>query len=169
MNWNTYFINMIDVIKIKSKDTSTKVGCVIVDEQNSIRSTGFNGLPRGVNDSVASRFERPEKYMWTEHSERNAIFNAARIGVSLEGCKIYQGWIPCCDCARGIIQAGIKEVIIDGRNFQETDKYWNERWKDSMNVSRQMLKEAGVKLTVCGRDGSLTDYYDMLNGEERWD
>lgn len=169
MNWNSYFINMIDFIKTKSKDTSTKVGCVIVGPGNEIRTTGFNGFPRGVDETKANRFERPAKYMWTEHSERNAIYNAARMGVSLDGCRIYLAWIPCCDCARGLIQAGIKEVIIDGRDFEANDKYWNERWKDSMDVSRDMLKEAGVKLTVCDNSGNLHDYYDVTGELNTWD
>src|SRR5260370_34651295 len=94
-----------------SKDRSGGVGCVIVGPDNEVRSTGFNGFPRGVNDEVESRHERPAKYKWTEHAERNAIYNAARVGIPIEGCRIYLPWFPCMECARAIIQTGIVELI----------------------------------------------------------
>lgn len=163
MNWSLYFIKMLDVVKLKSKDTSTQVAAIIVGPNKEIRSTGFNGFPRGVVDAITvvpERYERPAKYSWTEHAERNAIANAARIGISTDGCTIYQGWIPCQDCCRMIIQAGIKRIVIDGRTFDETNKYWNERWKDSMDVSKQMIREACIELLSCDADGNLENYFD---------
>ena len=81
-----------------------------------IVSTGYNSFPRGIDDNVAERQERPEKYFWFEHAERNAIYNAARIGVSTKGCTMFLTCdIPCADCARGIINAGIIKVyVMDG-------------------------------------------------------
>lgn len=147
LKWDKYFLDMATFVAQKSKDLSTKVGCVIVGEENEVRGTGFNGFPRGVNDEKIERHERPLKYSWTEHSERNAIYSAAKIGVPLNGCKIYVDFYPCCDCARAIIQAGIKEVIIDGRNYQE--KYnASIRWKDSLDIAKEMLSEAGVKVRL---------------------
>jgi dCMP deaminase len=157
---------MIEVVRSKSKDKSTKVGAIIVAPDNSIVSTGFNGFPRGVWENEADinpygpphlkksvvkeiekRFERPDKYLWTEHAERNAIYAAAKRGIPLEGCRIYVDWYPCADCCRGIIQVGIKEIIIDARDYEEKEKYWIERWKDHMEVSIKMCKESGVMVT----------------------
>jgi len=111
VNWNDYFVSLLGPIAAKSKDTSRKVGCIIVGPDKEIRSTGFNGLPRGCNDTLPERYARPEKYFWFEHAERNAIYNAARHGASLEGCTAYVNMPPCMDCARGIVQSGISMVV----------------------------------------------------------
>lgn len=138
---------MAELVASKSKDRSTKIGCVIVGKENEVRSTGFNGFCRGVNDNKDSRHERPAKYLWSEHSERNAIYSAAKIGVPLDGCKIYVSWWPCTDCARAIIQAGIKEIIIDGRDY-EKKKEFNKRWEDNINIAKEMLSEVGIKVEI---------------------
>ena len=88
-NWDERFLRLALHISEWSKDPTTRVGCVIVGPSNEVRSIGFNGFPRGVNDDDPSRYDRPAKYMWTEHAERNAIYNAARIGVALENCRMY--------------------------------------------------------------------------------
>ena len=93
--WKSKFMRLAEEIADWSKDRSSKVGCVIVGPSNEIRSTGFNGFPRGVADDISERLTRPEKYLWTEHAERNAIYNAARAGISLEGCTMYLPWFPC--------------------------------------------------------------------------
>ena len=109
MEFYEYFIKLADVVAEKSKDRSTKVGVVVVGPDREIRSTGYNGFPRGINDDIDERHERPAKYDWTEHAERNAVYNAARMGQSLKDCTMYFNWepCPCVDCARAIIQAGI--------------------------------------------------------------
>ena len=89
IKWNDYFMGMIDNVSMKSKDKHTKVGAIITGSDNEIRSTGFNSFVRGMNDDIPERQERPEKYWWIEHAERNAIYNAARIGTSLNNCTIY--------------------------------------------------------------------------------
>jgi dCMP deaminase len=140
-------MSMLDVIASRSKDKHTKVGCVVVGPDNEIRSTGYNSLPSGVDDSRSERFERPEKYKWFEHADRNAIYNAARMGVSLNNCRMYLPFFPCIECTRGIIQVGINEVIIDQNKVEErmviNDSIYNEQNK----ISEEMLNEAGVKLT----------------------
>lgn len=163
MNWNKYFIEMLDSVKQKSKDRTTKVGAIIVGKNHNILSTGFNGFPRGVGEDpdnligppsitntiakeIRKRHERPDKYLWTEHAERNAIYNAARHGVALDGSTIYVDWIPCARCARAIIQSGIIEVVIDARNEKEKEAYWNERWSEDMIVTETMLRETEVRL-----------------------
>lgn len=144
MTWDEYFINLLEVVASKSKD-STKVGCVIVGPNNEIRSTGYNGFPRGSDDNCPERRERPEKYIWTEHAERNTIFNAARMGISLDGCISYQTWYPCCDCARALIQVGIKEIVIDFRKSNPWhSKESSDRWQENLNKAIQMLDECRV-------------------------
>ena len=147
MNWDEFFYEMLLTIRKKSKDPSTQVACVIVGDDNEVRSLGFNGFPRGVEDDpekVPERYERPEKYVWFEHGERNAIYNAARMGTPLNGCRLYVTGYPCTDCARAIIKVGIKEVIIgdlDSPGFLE-------RWKDQIERSTTMFEESGIKVRL---------------------
>jgi len=140
MNWDEYFINIAQQIKLKSKDQKTQIGVVIVGKDNEIVSTGYNSFPRGINDNLQERQERPEKYYWFEHAERNAIYNAVRIGVSTLGTTMYMTCdISCADCARGIINAGISKIV-----FSKSNKPWNTIWKESAERSIQMFKEAGI-------------------------
>ena len=133
-----------------SKDASTKCGCVLTGPNNEIRSTGYNGLPRNVDlyDDEAIVVQRPEKYFWFEHAERNAIYNAARMGISLDGCTAYVTGPVCADCGRGLIQAGIKNIYIP--HDHEFGKGWmiGERWFDSCNRAILMCQQAGVNYEV---------------------
>jgi dCMP deaminase len=144
MDWDQYFISMAYLVSMKSKDPSTKVGCVIVGPDNEVVSTGYNSFPRLLNDTVPERSQRPAKYMFIEHAERNAIANAARIGVSTKDCRIYLPWYPCVDCARIMIQSGIKEIIIH-KEFPGND-VTAAHWHESMAVGQEMLKECGVSV-----------------------
>ena len=140
MNWIEYFLQIAETVKLKSKDQRTQIGAVIVGSDNEIVSTGYNSFPRGINDDIQERQERPEKYYWFEHAERNAIYNAARIGVSTLNTTMYMTCdISCADCARGIINAGISKIV-----FSKSNKPWNTIWKDSAERSIQMFKEAGI-------------------------
>lgn len=147
-NWNKFFFDLCDTIAKKSKDPSTKVGCVIVNSGNSIISTGYNGFPIGVDDKlieVPSRYERPEKYSWTSHAEENAIAFAARNGVSLNGATLYVNRMqPCTRCTRLIIQAGIKNVYV----LQDVPDETAKRWKEDNDIANIMMKEAGVAMTI---------------------
>lgn len=142
MNWDEYFINIAEQVKLKSKDKNTQIGVVIVGSSNEIVSTGYNSFPRGIDDNVDERQEKPEKYFWFEHAERNAIYNAARIGVSTLGTTMYMTCgISCADCARAIINSGISKIVLrKGRGAT------NEKWQESAKRSEQMFKEAGIKV-----------------------
>jgi len=143
MSWTDYFLNIAEAIKLKSKDKSTQIGAVIVGKDNEILSTGYNSFPRGLDDSIEERQERPEKYFWFEHAERNAIFNAARIGVSLKNSTIYiTSGIPCIDCARGIVNSGIKTVWC---KYTCTTKN-KEKWEESQKRSLQLFDECGIQV-----------------------
>lgn len=140
--WDDYFAEMAILVASKSKDPSTKCGAVIIGPDNEVRSTGFNGFPRGVKDDERIN-ERPLKYYYIEHAERNAIYNAARHGNSLKGCTMYVTGTPCHDCARAIIQSGIKRVIIlEGCHAPG----FNKRWEESMKHTKIMFKEAKIKV-----------------------
>jgi dCMP deaminase len=149
--WNKYFIQIMDAVAMGSKDPSTKVACVIAGPDHEIRATGYNGLPRGCVESEA-RNERPEKYYWYEHAERNAIYNACRHGAALHGCTAYVSGISCCDCARALIQVGIARIyvrVIEGEH--------GVRWAEHYSRSVQMLKEAGIPIYKLNEDGTLAD------------
>lgn len=147
MSWDKKWINKAQQFAEWSKDRSHKVGCVIVDKDNQLITQGYNGFPRGVNDDIDCRHERPSKYDYTEHAERNALYNAARIGVSVKGCTIYTQLFPCVDCARGIIQTGLSRVVTYAPDY--THHKYGESWK----VSLDMLKESGVEVTILDKDG----------------
>lgn len=143
--WDFRFMQLCDVVAGWSKDTSTKVGAVIIDNEKNIKSLGFNGFPRGVDDTVKERYERPQKYQWTEHAERNAVFNATRNGTVLYNCILYlnQG-IPCTGCARAIIQSGISTVKCRKKDYESGEH--EKRWKEEAEISKTLFKEAGVDL-----------------------
>ena len=145
MEWTEYFLNIAEIVKNKSKDLNTKIGVVIVGIDNEIISTGYNSFVRGINDNDPKRQERPEKYYWFEHAERNAIYNAARIGVSTKGCIMYLSCgIPCADCARAIIQAGI--IVIWCKSGDPTPGHPNTIWNEHAKRSLIMFEEAKIKV-----------------------
>lgn len=140
-DWLEYFRNIAEAVKLKSKDQSTKIGVVIVGKDNEIVSTGYNSFPRGIDDSLSERQERPEKYYWFSHAETNAIVNCARIGVSTKGCSMVMTCgVPCSDCARGIINSGISNIYVNSNDPLMV----REKWKESVNRSLTMFEEAGV-------------------------
>jgi dCMP deaminase len=162
MNWDELFIRQAMLIALKSKDPSTKVGCVLVDYDNVVLSMGFNGFPRGVKEEetiwtqveefpvffprnkLLPRWDRPAKYSWIEHAERNAIYNAARHGIKIAGAKAYLNFEPrpCADCTRGLIQSGIVEIIGPSIPFPGAGAGVNYH----LDYAKQMCEEAGVKL-----------------------
>jgi dCMP deaminase len=123
-SWDEYFLDIAELVSTRSKDPSTKVGAILVRDKVII-STGYNGFPRGINDDISKRYDRPEKYLWTIHAEENAIFNAVRVGVKTENSILYvTPMSPCSNCALSIVQAGIKEVVfqkkVDNPRFDES-------------------------------------------------
>lgn len=141
-HWDVRLMTLAAQIGGWSKDRSARTGCVIVGPDRLIRSTGFNGFLRGIDDDVAERHERPAKYSWTEHAERNAIYNAARLGISLLGCTAYVNWFPCVDCARGLAQAGVSTLVA------LTPDHTDARWGAEFTLATAMLEEAGVAMRL---------------------
>lgn len=136
---------MCECVSLRSKDPHTKIGSVIVGPNHEIRSTGYNSFPRNINDTNPDRLNRPEKYLWIEHAERNAIYNAARMGTALEGCTLYCVTYPCVECARAIVQAGIAEVIIRA-DWLDDKLEFAVRWAEMFDRTVQMFKEANITL-----------------------
>lgn len=142
--WDFRFLRLAKEVATWSKDRSTQVGAVIVGEDKTPGPYGFNGFPRAIDDDIEDRHSRPMKYKWTEHAERNAIYNAARIGMSLKGCTIYVTHLPCADCTRAIVQVGIRRVVVDADSLENAD--FASRWSDDDKITKDMLDEARVDL-----------------------
>jgi len=140
MSWTDYFFEMAILAARKSKDPSTKVGCVIVDE-NRVVATGYNGFPHGVRDYVSRYDNRDLKYAMVVHAELNAVCYAARAGVSLDCAHAYITFPPCNICAAAMIQANIIEVswlkIPHGH-------VTTEKWQKAHEIALMMFNEARV-------------------------
>lgn len=137
LSWDEYFMGIAFLSSLRSKDPSTQVGACIVDNNNKVVSIGYNGMPRGVDDNKIPWGHGEgldSKYLYVCHAEFNAILNT-RNGSALSGCKIYVTLFPCNECAKAIVQVGIKEVI-----------YLDDKYHDSTETtaSRKILDMAGV-------------------------
>lgn len=138
MKWDLRFLELAKHISSWSKDPSTKVGAVIVDDKKRIVSLGYNGFPIGINDSHEKLENRETKLKIIVHAERNAIIFANR---SLDGCTLYTyPFMPCSVCAGIVIQSGIKRVV----SYQTS----NKRWIDDFVVTMDMFDESGVELIL---------------------
>ena len=139
LNWDTYFMAIAKLSAMRSKDPSTQVGACIVGNDNRILSIGYNGAPNGYNDDHFPWDREGEpldtKYLYVVHAERNAILNYRGNRKDFEGAKIYVDLFPCNECAKEIIQAGIKEVV-----------YLSDKYKDTDGViaSKRLFAECGV-------------------------
>ncbi len=133
-HWDSRWMALAQLVATWSKDRGRKVGAVIVGPDNEVRSTGFNGIPRGVDDDVEERHDAAsgEKYLWVSHAERNAIYNAALLGVSTKGCTIYVPWYPCIDCAKAIVQAGIGRIVCFEPDL--SDSNWGKDFEKSLII-----------------------------------
>ena len=138
ISWDEYFMAVAKLAGMRSKDPNTQVGACIVSNDNKILSMGYNGFPMGCSDDEFPRAREWDtldtKYVYTVHSELNAILNYR--GGSLEGAKIYVSLFPCNECAKAIIQSGIKTIIYDCDKYSDTDP---------VIASRKMLDAAGVR------------------------
>lgn len=137
--WDQFFLQLAELTATRSKDRSTQVGAVIADTSRNVVSVGYNGFPRGINDEIESRHERPAKYLWTCHAEENAILSAARRGAAVCGCRIYVTHHPCSRCARGIVQAGIFQVVVPRRPVIPT-------MAEDIAIGLEILNEARVSV-----------------------
>jgi dCMP deaminase len=155
------FMTMAYVASMGSHDKSTSVGCVFVGEDNEVLSIGFNGFVRGADDNNEQYHQRPLKYDVTEHAERNAIYNAARIGVSLKNSVVYVPWLPCSDCMRGIIQVGAKEIVVHAKHPGVKNA---DRWKESNDIGIHLINTNKRKINIRYWDGEIQPISILWNG-----
>lgn len=140
MDWDEWFADHGKAAAKKSKD-STQIGAALISPDGFVCLTSFNGIPKGVDD-LPERRERPEKYAWSQHAERNLVSFAARHGIKTDGCSVYSTHFPCSQCAGGLIQAGIKCVLVgDGKTSMPEREF---------EVARIMFAEAGVEVRALG-------------------
>ena len=138
LTWDEYFMGLAHLSALRSKDPNTQVGAAIVDENHRVVSVGYNGMPKGCSDDVFPWSREgallQTKYAFVVHAELNAILNSK---YPVSGCTLYVCLFPCNECAKAIIQAGIRRIVY------ESDKYQNT---DNTIASRRMLKAAGIEL-----------------------
>lgn len=156
LSWDEYFMAIAKLSSMRSKDPSTQVGACIVSNDNRILSIGYNGAPNGFNDEKFpwGREGNPleTKYLYVVHAERNAILNYRGSRKDLENSKIYVDLFPCNECAKEIIQAGIKEVVYLSDKYADTDEtIASKKLLDSCNVQYRKIdlkdsKEFVIKL-----------------------
>ena len=148
--WKRRLLKMAKDIAGWSKDESTKVGAVITTLDGSPVSWGFNGMARGIDDTISERKERPIKYKWMCHAERNAMDLSPR--GDLTDCVMFVTFSPCTNCAQSIIQRGIKTVVIDANHTADKAP---DHWVEDMMIAMDMLWEAGVTVTSAYPDSPV--------------
>jgi len=141
--WGKKYTNLAKEISTWSKDPSTQVGAVVIGEKGQLLSQGYNGFPRGINDTSDRLNNRERKYELVVHAEMNAIYNASLNGVSLKDSTLYVYGLPICsECAKGIIQVGIKKVIAT------RPKIYNSEWDKSTKAAEALFREAEVMYLI---------------------
>ena len=139
-DWDKRFIELSRHISTWSKDRSKKVGSVIVDDDKRVISMGYNGFPQHCDDDIEERHQKPLKLFYVVHAEANALYSANRSGVKTKGTTIYVTFPPCSECAKGIIQSGIRRVVCCPINSDKSS------WVETTTVAQKMLEEAGIEV-----------------------
>lgn len=146
--WDTRFMRLAREISTWSRDPSSKIGAVIVNDDHRILATGYNGFPRGIADNDTRLNDREVKYSLIVHAEMNALMNALYSGVSVKGATLYVYGLPVCDnCTKSVIQAGISRVVITYPELSA--EKWQTIWKEK---SRPMYEEVNVQMTFMNPD-----------------
>lgn len=147
--WGERYLKLAEHISSWSKDPNTKIGAVAVGSKGQILAQGYNGFPRGIKDTPKRLNDRELKLKLVVHAEMNLIYNASYSGTPLDGATLYVYGLPICsECAKGIIQVGIKKVVVS-KSCIEKRPHWNESWE----LSVKMFKEAGVLVLVMDDNG----------------
>jgi dCMP deaminase len=143
--WTKRYLSLALSVSSWSIDPSRKIGAVAVSEKGQVLATGYNGFPRGMLDKPERYENREVKYKFIVHAEMNCIYNATYNGISLDGATMYVYGLPVCsECAKGIVQVGIKRVIYTlGDNKAEVA----DIWKESLLHTEQIFSECGIQIT----------------------
>jgi dCMP deaminase len=140
--WDLRYLNLAKEVSTWSKDPSSKIGAVAVGSKGQVLAQGYNGFPRGIYDGEIRYLDKETKYKYVVHAEQNVIYNATYNGVSLDGATLYVYGLPVCsDCAKGIIQVGIKRVVIPAANYPE-------KWVRSFESTADMFAEVGIDVEI---------------------
>lgn len=141
--WDKRYLQLAETVSTWSKDPSRQIGAVAVGAKGQVLAQGYNGFPRGVYDTASRYEDRATKYKFVVHAEMNCIYNATYNGVSLDGATLYVHGLPICsECAKGIIQVGVKRVVMPK---QDVPDMWLESW----NLSKKLFQEAEVDWEFC--------------------
>ena len=163
-NWTHRYLELARQVSLWSKDPSSQLGAVAIGSDGQILSQGFNGFPRGIEDDDRL-FNREEKYDHIVHAEMNVIYNACLNGVSLKGSTLYVFGLPVCHlCSLGIIQVGVKDVIMAWPTDQ-TEKAL--RWQESWSKTKSNFEEAKVAYAVYGYEGPSEHWIDTARPQTR--
>ena len=137
--WDKRYLGLARQVSTWSKDPSRQIGAVAVGSKGQVLAQGYNGFPRGLDDSLTRYYDRDKKYKYVVHAEMNVIYNATYNGTSLDGATLYVYGLPVCsDCAKGVIQVGIKKVVMPKQDIPD-------HWKESWELTRTMFEEAKVE------------------------
>jgi dCMP deaminase len=170
IGWDGYFVMVAFISSLRSKDPSTRNGACIVDEDNHIIATGYNGFPKGCGDDDFPWGREKEgensKYPFVVHAESNAILNA---NSSLKGTRLFlyseKGYYPCCECAKSIIQSGIAEVVMATAIKENTDVYdWSltKRMFEAANVKIRVIQDVDLATNVLKTKFALDKFVDEV-------
>lgn len=139
VKWDQRYLRLAEEVASWSKDPSRKIGAVAVGAKGQVLAQGFNGFPRGIEDTDERYLIRERKYELVVHAEMNVIYNATYNGVSLDGATLYVSGLPVCsECAKGIIQVGIKRIVMRKMEVPET-------WQNSWRKTQEMFDESGLQ------------------------
>ncbi len=148
LSWEEYFMTLALVASLKSKDPSTQVGAVIIDNKTrKMISSGYNGFPRHLDDSKIPQ-TRPEKYLYVVHAELNAILHAER---QLDGCALYATSFPCSECMKAVIQTGINTVVY-------LNDLSGDNWEESRKATMKLAELTGVEVRKFSGQNEIIDY-----------
>jgi len=144
--WDYRFMSIAEEISTWSKDPSSKIGAVIVNDERRILATGYNGFPKGIEDTDERLNDRGQKYPLIVHAEMNCLMNALYSGVSVRGATLYVYGLPvCAECTKSVIQSGIIRVVVATDVDKEVPEKWVQQWNE---LSKPMYIEAGIETDV---------------------
>lgn len=147
--WDKRYLGLAKEVSTWSKDPSTNIGAVAIGSKGQVLAQGFNGFPRGILDGPIRYNDRETKYKYIVHAEQNVIYNATYNGVSLDGATLYVWGLPVCsECAKGIIQVGIKRVVMPRMTYPD-------KWVDSFAMTRKMFEETHVKFKFIDYESNI--------------
>lgn len=139
--WDSRYMELAKKVGTWSKDPSKKIGAVAIGSKGQVLAQGYNGFPRGIDDTEIRLNDKDTKYKYVVHAEMNLIYNATFNGISLNGSTVYVYGLPVCsECAKGLIQVGVKQIVMSKDSLENSD----EKWLESFELTIALLNEAGI-------------------------